>query len=214
MAFEQVIEAYGDKLIGLGGGGSSSAGHTIESSDGTDMSPQPNLQFADAHVTNDSTNNRTKVEVVNEITQSDFDDLDETDAANDGLYSIDGGSTTLLTDNMIAHDATHTVRDSINSIENNLDGLDSKLDIFYKLFMYPSSTLQNIDINEVMQTGIYRLNGSITHSASGNYGILMVFAVGTSECRQIQFASGTIDIYTRIYTSSNGWTNWHALTIS
>lgn len=57
------------------------SGHTIEKSDGTDMTQRANLQFVDATITDDSTNNRTKIENVKTITnESELDDLP------DGIY--------------------------------------------------------------------------------------------------------------------------------
>ena len=91
-------------------------GHTIVDSEGTSMSPQPNMTFKDAHLTNNTTDESTDVEIFKDISESDFDDLDETDPANDGAYVINNGSDTLLTDDMIAHDATHTVREAINGL--------------------------------------------------------------------------------------------------
>jgi len=57
------------------------SGHIIEQPDGTDMTQRSNLQFVDATVTDDSTNDRTKVETVHMI-----DDEDELDDLPDGLY--------------------------------------------------------------------------------------------------------------------------------
>jgi len=62
-------------LVGNGGG------HVIEKSDGTDMTQRSNLQFVDAQLTDDSTNDRTKVENVKII-------QNESELANlpDGIY--------------------------------------------------------------------------------------------------------------------------------
>lgn len=93
-----------------------SAGHTIVDSEGTEMTAQPNMTFKDAHLTNNTTNESTDIEIFKDISESDFDDLDETDPANDGAYIINNGSDTLLTDDMIAHDSTHTVRQAIDEV--------------------------------------------------------------------------------------------------
>ena len=62
-------------LVGNGGG------HVIEKSDGADMTQRSNLQFVDAQLTDDSTNDRTKVENVKII-------QNESELANlpDGIY--------------------------------------------------------------------------------------------------------------------------------
>lgn len=67
-----------DTTYDLGGVG---GGHVIEKSDGTDMTQRSNLQFIDSQVTDDSTNNRTKIENVKMI-------QNESELVNlpDGIY--------------------------------------------------------------------------------------------------------------------------------
>ncbi len=67
---------------GGGGGG----GHTIIDPSGTSMTQRDGLQFLDAHLADDSVNDRTKVEVVKIVTENEFNALDETDPDNDGIY--------------------------------------------------------------------------------------------------------------------------------
>lgn len=50
------------------------AGHTIQDDTGTDMTAEPNLQFVNTKVTDDSTNGVTKVEV-EKLTQADIDEI-------------------------------------------------------------------------------------------------------------------------------------------
>lgn len=50
------------------------AGHTIQNDTGTDMAAEPNLQFVNTKVTDDSTNGVTKVEV-EKLTQADIDEI-------------------------------------------------------------------------------------------------------------------------------------------
>jgi hypothetical protein len=75
--------------MGAGGGG----GHSIIDSEGNTMPQEDAMQFVDANLTDDSANGRTKVEVVQAITESDFDNL-PTDGTADGLYDITDGSFT------------------------------------------------------------------------------------------------------------------------
>ena len=54
----------GEGIYSISGGGSGTGGHTIEDATGTDMTARANLQFTGAaEVSDDSTNNRTIVEV-------------------------------------------------------------------------------------------------------------------------------------------------------
>lgn len=60
--------------IGGGGGG---GGHTIVDSDGQDMPQEDAMQFADAFVSDDSTNGRTVVENVKEVTLAELEQATE-----------------------------------------------------------------------------------------------------------------------------------------
>lgn len=64
-----------NKPIGAISSGASGGGHTIENASGTDMTQRSNLQFTDADVADDSTNDRTEISVVRKLTQAEFDEL-------------------------------------------------------------------------------------------------------------------------------------------
>ena len=72
-----------DAIDELAGG---SGGHVIENSSGTDLPQEDTLQFADSHVTDDSTNSKTVVETFKAVTQSEY--ASETE---DGAYIITDG---------------------------------------------------------------------------------------------------------------------------
>lgn len=76
--------AFGDKVIG-GGESSQSEGHIIQNPSGTAMPTQPNLQFADANVENDSTNNAT---VIHNFVDIDWDDWQEVDDNDNTYYRV------------------------------------------------------------------------------------------------------------------------------
>lgn len=79
-----------------GGGG----GHVIENSSGTDMAQEDNLQFIGAYLEDDSTNDRTVVNVVREMTASEYDSLSSAEKEGiihvtdeydfDALYMVNG----------------------------------------------------------------------------------------------------------------------------
>lgn len=65
-------------------GGSAGGGHVIKNQSGTDMAQRANLQFIDATLADDLTNNRTKVELLKELANA-------SDLASqpDGLYLVE-----------------------------------------------------------------------------------------------------------------------------
>jgi hypothetical protein len=62
-----------------GESGGSTGGHTIKDGDGTAMTAQPNLQFADAKVTNDAQGQVTKVQNFEDISWDDWQEVDDND---------------------------------------------------------------------------------------------------------------------------------------
>ena len=104
-----------------------SGGHTIEDSTGTDMTQRTNLQFIDANVIDDSTNDRTKIENIQVI--SDEDDLDD---APDGIYigSYDESSS-ILSASIVSYNNTTSellstnVQDAIDEVTTKVDALSS-----------------------------------------------------------------------------------------
>ena len=65
-------------------GGSAGGGHVIKNQSGTDMAQRANLQFIDATLADDSTNNKTKVEMVKELANA-----SELASQPDGLYLVE-----------------------------------------------------------------------------------------------------------------------------
>ena len=89
-----------------------SGGHTIEDASGTDMSAEDNLQFADAKVTDDSGNSRTKVEVIRPITESQVSSITE-----DGVYVVtDGQQVSINAANVVYNGGS--VAGALNSLSN------------------------------------------------------------------------------------------------
>ena len=68
-----------------GESGGSTGGHTIKDGSGTAMPTQPNLQFADAKVTNDAQGQSTKVQNFVDI---DWDDWQEVDDSDNTYYRV------------------------------------------------------------------------------------------------------------------------------
>lgn len=92
-------------------------GHTIENPSGTDMTQRTNLQFADAHLTDDSVNDRTEVEVIEEVDENGW-----ASATEDGLYHVDDNGSTFvpITGNEIAYDANTSVNEKIDELDEGI----------------------------------------------------------------------------------------------
>lgn len=91
-------------------------GHIIENPSGTDMTQRANLQFVDAHLTDDSVNDRTGVENIKDIPSADY-----ASATEDGFYNVTDESDEELTAADIAYDSN-------DSIKEKIDDLDAKVD--------------------------------------------------------------------------------------
>lgn len=102
--------------VNQGGGGS--GGHTIEDTSGADLPQEDNLQFADAKVTDDSGNSRTKVEVIRPITESQISSISE-----DGVYVVTDGQQISINAADVAYNGG-----SVAGALNSLSSLQSVID--------------------------------------------------------------------------------------
>ncbi len=90
--------------------------HVIENPTGTDMTQRANMQFADAHLTDDSGNDRTKVENVKAV-----DSTGWSNATEDGLYDVDdGGNYVPITGAEIEYANGQSINDAINELKSDL----------------------------------------------------------------------------------------------
>lgn len=103
-----------------------SGGHTIKNPAGTAMTQRSNLQFVDLTISDDSTNDATKVESVHVIhSESELNNLP------DGLYMLDEDEETVIDGNLVGYDNTtsglnaENVQDAIDEV---VETLDDKID--------------------------------------------------------------------------------------
>lgn len=101
---ETAHNAAGEQITGT-----AKQGHIVKNPSGTAMTQRANLQFVDAKVSDDSTNGATKVEVVREVTDQEWED-----ATEDGLYATDDDDPVFSADMISYGDGT---------VEDALDGL-------------------------------------------------------------------------------------------
>lgn len=94
-----------------------SGGHTIKNPAGTAMTQRSNLQFVDLTVSDDSTNDATKVENIHVIqSESELDNLP------DGLYMLDDDEGTVIDGNEVGYDNTDSGLEARN-IQDAIDEL-------------------------------------------------------------------------------------------
>ena len=107
-----------------------SGGHTIKNPAGTAMTQRSNLQFVDLTVSDDSTNDVTKVENIHVIqSESELDNLP------DGLYMLDEDEGTVIDGSAVGYDNTDSGLEADNvqdAIDEVVDTLDDKIDISTK----------------------------------------------------------------------------------
>lgn len=99
-----------------------SGGHTIEDQSGTAMTQRTGLQFVDAHLTDDSINDGTKVELIKKVTKNQLDNLP---ANSDGLYrTIDEADDYITASNMLYRTGKST-KQVVDSIEGSLANIEN-----------------------------------------------------------------------------------------
>lgn len=104
------------KAIGvIGSQGGSGGGHTIQNADGIDLTQRPTIWFKDANITDDSTNNSTNVEVIQYVTQEQWDALSTT---ADGIYEVGDQESFVLTADQVGY-GNGTVEDALSATANN-----------------------------------------------------------------------------------------------
>lgn len=95
--------------------GAQNGGHTIKDPSGTSFTQRDGLQFTDAKVTDDGTNDTTKIEIVQTETASEF----ENETA-DGLYNVTGEDDEFLTSEDIEYRTGVTVKQALDRHESSM----------------------------------------------------------------------------------------------
>ena len=140
------------QLIGTSGGG-----HVIVDQDGTSMTQEDAMQFADAFVSDDSLNGRTVVENVKEVASADYSSETE-----DGMYLIPDGEGAVI--EPASDDKVEVTADGVktwgtllselyNAVDSNKLKLSSQIELVvgsYKAMYY----VQNISSSEYVFVNI------------------------------------------------------------
>ncbi len=143
-------------------------GHVIEEQDGTDMTQRANLQFVDAHLTDDSVNDRTEVENIKDITAADY-----ASATEDGFYNVTDESDEELTAADIAYDSNDSIKEKINdldaavkrgSVSVTADGVETFATLIGRL--YTSCEYGKVNTNSSID---YNSSGDVSHFTVSKY---------------------------------------------
>lgn len=101
--------------------GGSGGGHVIIDPSGESMTQQPNMQFVDAHTSDDSTNAKTIIENIKSATEAEFES-----ATEDGLYDVDVEGAEI---GEISEDYVEVTADGTKTYRQLLDELYSHIDL-------------------------------------------------------------------------------------
>lgn len=126
--------------------GTAKQGHIIQNVDGIDLTQRAKLQFADADVTDDSTNQKTTVGVVRKRTQAEYDDMSAADQAKGIIHITDANAKPLFA-SQVRYDSSNTVKDKLDSLSTDVANKVSDNPIFTE-----ASTRANIASGESFAT--------------------------------------------------------------
>lgn len=135
---ETAHNAAGEQITGT-----AKQGHVVKNPSGTAMAQRANLQFVDAKVGDDSTNGATKVEVVREVTDQQWED-----ATEDGLYATDDDDPVFSADMISYGDGTvEEALDALNrgSMSVTADGVKTYAQLLNEL--YSQINLSDVTVN-------------------------------------------------------------------
>lgn len=116
--------------------GTAKQGHVVQNSSGTDMTQRSKLQFADAEVSDDSTNGKTVVTVVREMTRAQFNALPQ--AERYGIIRITDDGNRLIDASEVSYN-NETVKSKLDSLTTEVNGKTDENPTFTE-----ASTRENI----------------------------------------------------------------------
>lgn len=142
---ETVLEAYGNKVIGMGAGGS--GGHSIIDAEGTTMPQEDAMQFADAFVSDDPTNSKTIVENIKEVSPADY-----ASTTDEGIIVCDDG------DDAVIHPS------SDDKVEVTADGVKTYQALLNEIFNDPK-----FDITKISEKSTLKIDPFVLYFGSFGY---------------------------------------------
>lgn len=105
--------AFGADIIGSAdtSGSASGGGHIIKDPSGDALTQQPNLQFADADVTNNANGQATVVQMIRDMDSEDFED-----ATEQGMYFVNDEEGYAVSGDMVAYNENKSVNDVLDEL--------------------------------------------------------------------------------------------------
>ena len=91
-------------------------GHELVNASGSTMTQRSKMSFPDSHLTDDSGNNQTIVDIVKEVTTAQWNN-----ATEEGLYYINDKPDSIITAEQVAYDDDNSVKDMIDGIELKIE---------------------------------------------------------------------------------------------
>lgn len=123
-------------------GGAGTGGHIIENNAGTDMTERANLQFGGVYVSDDETNDRTKVNVTRNMSKDDFDQLTTAEKLGVIVTSNDPNDYVPFSADMVEYDNTNSGM-TATDVQDAIDELKTDMTIDLSDTSLPSSTTFN-----------------------------------------------------------------------
>lgn len=147
-------------------GGAGTGGHIIENNAGTDMTERTNLQFGGVYVSDDETNDRTKVNVTRNMTKDAFDQLTTAEKLGVIVTTNDPNDYVPFSADMIEY-SNSTVKAILDNITTLITGTITAGNTSVTLQNARITTSSIIDIyfgddKVLAPTAVTTTNGSIT----------------------------------------------------
>lgn len=135
-------------------------GHTIVDSSGTDMTQRDDLQFIDAHLTDDSVNGKTVVEIAKPVTEAEW-----ATATEEGFYLRTEKADTVIDISQVSNaDASNLPYSSTQSTKDKIDEVDAKK---IRTFTYPLVVEKQCNANTTWITFSFNVSKGDIYVISG-----------------------------------------------
>lgn len=92
-----------------------------------------------------------------------------------------------------------------SAIQTQINTLNTKL--------ITGTVISGVNLNNYTETGLYKTNGNITNSPTGNYGFMFVYKETNNISRQIYFPQGSNGMFLRRYYEGV-WQSWYSVSIT
>lgn len=157
-----VVRVEDSKYLTGQGGSGGSGGHTIQNDSGTALPQESALQFVGVYSEDDSTNGKTKVNIIREMTKAQMDAL-STDAKKGVIHTTDepdNPANPISADDVSYGDGT--VEDALNNLIREIS-FNGTTDATGNLYISPNKLLVvGVEFTSSAKTGycfIYGVNG-------------------------------------------------------